>query len=175
VKTRAQLLSELKPLPAGYSGTIRITNYQLRDFGSFAVATYVMDEHETAEGHMLHAMYRATDTWRKAPAGWRLAGSMVLAIPKDPPAIFLPRESLRAYAGDYSLSDATRMTIRVDGDHLVIERAGRPPQTWQSEAPDVFFTAGRPRVRHIFLRGADDAVKGFADRREGEDLPWKKL
>lgn len=57
---------------------------------------------------------------------------------------------------------------------LIAERSDRPPATYLPEVRDVFFVAGRPRTRRIFTRDSAGAVVGFVDRREGEDVRWKK-
>ena len=79
VKSRTQLLDEMKPLPAGSSGWIVVEEFRCTDLGSFAVTTYLMDEHETIEGHELHARYRGSDTWRATADGWRLVAAQVYA------------------------------------------------------------------------------------------------
>jgi hypothetical protein len=173
VKSRAQLLDEMKPLPAGSSGWIVVQEFRCTDFGTFAVTTYLMDEHETIEGHELHARYRESDTWHATAQGWRLVAAQVNAIPQDPPRGEVA-SVLADYAGVYNLSTITRQTIRQDGDHLVAERPGRTPQLLIPESGDVFFTPGHPRTRRIFLRGPDGRVVGFADRREGIDLVWTR-
>jgi ketosteroid isomerase-like protein len=172
VKSREQALQDLKPLPPGYSGWIDVQEFRCKDFGGFAVTTYLMDEHETVEGHELHARYRDSDTWRATADGWRLVASQVYAIPRDPPRGELPAVRLAEYEGLYALSPETRETIRRDADHLLVERAGRAPQILLPESGDVFFTPGRPRTRRIFTRAGDGSVSGFADRREGTDLVW---
>jgi hypothetical protein len=173
VKSRAQLLAGMRPLPAGSSGWIVVEEFRCADFGSFAVTTYLMDEHETIEGHELHARYRGSDTWRVTADGWRLVAAQVYAIPLDPPR-GEAAGALADYAGTYSLSAITRQTLRQDGDHLVAERHGRAPQLLLPESGDVFFTPGQPRTRRIFMRSADGRVVGFADRREGTDLKWTR-
>jgi len=175
VKDRDAVLQDLQPLPPGSSGWILVEDFRCTDFGAFAVTTYVLNEHETIEGHELHARYRATDTWRSTAAGWRWVAGQVYAIPEDPPRTELPGPRLEDYAGSYSLSTKTRQVIRRDGDHLVAEREGRTPQLLLPESGDVFFTPGRPRTRRIFMRAADGQVSGFADRREGTDLVWTRL
>lgn len=149
--------------------------FQCRDFGSFAVTTYIMDEHETVQGHELHARYRGSDTWRATAGGWRLVACQVYAIPQDPPRGELASARLAEYEGLYSLSPETRQTIRRDGDHLVVERPGRAPQILLPESGDVFFTPGHPRTRRIFTRSPDGSVTGFADRREGTDVVWTRV
>ncbi|HEY2338959.1 MAG TPA: nuclear transport factor 2 family protein [Steroidobacteraceae bacterium] len=174
VKSRTQLLGEMQPLPSGSSGSIAVQEFHCTDFGSFAVTTYIMAERETIEGYELHARYRGSDTWRASAGGWRLVAAQVYAVPQDPPR-GEPAGSLADYEGVYGLSNATRQTIRRDGDHLVADRPGRPPQLLVAETGDVFFTPGHPRTRRIFTRAPGGHVIGFADRREGTDLVWSRL
>lgn len=175
VKSRRAVLDELTPLPPGFSGWIAVEDFRCTNFGSFAVTTYILNEHETIEGHELQARYRSSDTWRPTAHGWRLVAAQVYAIPQDPPRAVLPDARLADYEGTYSLSAQTHQLIRRDGDHLIAERAGRAPQILLPESGDVFFTPGRPRIRRVFTRAADGRVSGFADRREGTDLTWKRL
>ena len=46
--------------------------------------------------------------------------------------------------------------------------------TYLVESADVLFIAGQPRVRRIFRRDGAGRVTGFIDRREGEDIDWKR-
>jgi len=174
VKSRKQLLAEMQPLPPGSSGWIAVQEFRCTDFGSFAVTTYVMDEHETIEGQELHARYRGSDTWRATADGWRLAAAQVYAIPLDPPR-GEAASVLTDYAGQYALSGTTRQTIRLERDQLVADRPGRPLQLLLPETGDVFFTPGRARIRRIFMRAPDGQVRGFAERREGTDLLWTRV
>jgi hypothetical protein len=175
VKTRTEVLADLTPLPAGYSGWITVEEFLCHDFGRFAVTTYLIDEHEVIEGQELHAHYRNSDTWRLTPAGWRLVASQEFAIPQDPPRAAAPYAPLADYEGLYRLSAVTTQTIRRAGDHLLAERAGRAAQVLLPESGDVFFTPGHPRSRRIFTRARDGQVSGFADRREGIDLIWTRV
>jgi len=174
VKTRKQFLADLAPLPAGYSGQIAIVEFQSKDYGPFALTTYIQDEHENVEGHELHAHYRTSDTWRRTPAGWRLAASETFSVPIDPAAATASADALASFEGRYRLSAKTVQTVRRDGDHLVVEREGRAPQILVVESGDVFFTPGRPRTMRVFQRDGAGRVIGFADRREGVDLVWTK-
>jgi hypothetical protein len=64
--------------------------------------------------------------------------------------------------------------IQWDGKQLLGGRVGRSLTTLQVEVRDVLFVAGQPRTRKIFQRDAKGAVTGFVDRREGEDLVFKR-
>ncbi|HKA89254.1 MAG TPA: DUF4440 domain-containing protein [Haliangiales bacterium] len=174
VKDKAALLAELQPLPPGITGTIEVIEFRARDYGDFAVATWVADEHEVYFGHPIHAQYRTTDTWRRTPGGWRLVATQIMALLIDPPAIELPAARLDEYVGTYALTDAIAYTIRRDGNALIGRRGTGKEQALAVEASDVLFVPGQPRSRKIFLRGRDGKVTGFVDRREGRDVPWTR-
>jgi Domain of unknown function (DUF4440) len=175
VKGRAEVLEDLKPLPAGYAGWINVEAFECHDFGSFAVTTYIIDEHEIIEGQTLHARYRSSDTWHPTPAGWRLASSQVFAIQQDPPRSSESGAQLAQFEGLYALGSSARQNIRSAGDHLLAERSGGAAQLLLPESGDVFFTPGRPRTRRVFTRDPQGKVTGFADRREGADLLWTRI
>ncbi|HEY6221822.1 MAG TPA: DUF4440 domain-containing protein [Candidatus Eisenbacteria bacterium] len=168
------LVEQLKPLPSGVSGTIRVTDFQARVRGTIAIATYVLDEHEDYHGHAMHCQYRSTDTWLKTPTGWRLLASQVLALRTDPPRIELPSARLDEYCGRYVLAPEISYEIRRKADGLEGQRSGRPATELHVEAPDVLFVTGRPRYRYVFRRDATGKITGFAERREAWDLLWEK-
>lgn len=168
------LIEQMKPLPSGVSGTIRVMDFQARIHGETATATYVMDEHEEYHGQPLHCQYRSTDTWLKTPAGWRLLSSQVLALRIDPPRIELPAEKLDEYCGRYILAPEITYEIRRKGNGLEGQRNGRPATKLYAEAPDVLFVPGRPRYRYVFRRVVSGKITGFAERREAWDLLWRK-
>ena len=172
IETKASLLAQLDPLPPGITGRLAIATLRVRRFGDTAIVTHVDDEAVDYFGHPLAARYITLATWRLAGGRWRLIGTQVHAALQDPPAITLP--DLDQYAGTYRLTPGIAYTIHRDGDHLVGERTGRSPATLAAEARDVFFVPGQPRSRKIFLRDAHGAITGFADRREGRDIIWRR-
>ena len=174
VETKASLLPQIKPLPAGISGSIAIGRFEVKLFGDTAVVLHVDEESENYFGHELHAQYMTTATWRLGAGGWKLISTQVHASLLDPPAIALPADQLDEYIGSYQLTDAISYAVRRDGDHLVGERTGRPPQTLRVEARDVLFVPGQPRSRKIFLRDDRGRITGFADRREARDVVWTR-
>jgi hypothetical protein len=175
VESKAQLLAEVAPLPAGISGKIALGRFEVRRHGDTAVVLHVDEEDEDYFGHAIHAQYLTTATWRLGPDGWKLIASQVLATLIDPPAIALPAAQLDEYAGTYQLTGAIRYTIRRDGDRVIGERTGRPAQELRVEARDVLFVPGQPRSRKIFQRDAGGRITGFADRREARDVVWTRL
>ncbi len=174
VLTKKEMLADTKGLPAGVSGRIAATQYEVARHGEVAIATYVDDEYETYHGHELHCQYRTTQSWQKKPEGWRLIGAQVLAMRTDPPAVDLPANLRQEYCGKYALTPEITYEIRCKDGALEGQRNGRPAEVLKAEASDVLFVPGRPRYRFVFLRDARGQITGFAERREAWDLVWKR-
>ncbi len=174
VTTKAELLEQIKPLPAGISGSIKAEVVDLHVFGDTAVLH--VDDHESENyfGHALRAEYRSLETWRRTREGWKLVAGQVHVMLIDPAAIELPPARLDEYIGTYRLNPEIAYTLRRDGDKLIGQRSGRDPVMLAIEASDVLFTPGQPRSRKIILRDAHGRVTGFADRRDGRDVLWTK-
>ena len=155
VKTRDTMLAELQPLPPGYTGSLKVEEFRCSSFGAFAVTTYILDEHETIEGHALHARYRSSDTWRATDGGWRLVATQVYAVQQDPERTTLPADRLAEYAGWYALSASTRQEIT----------RRRRSSRGAARRPGAAGTAARERRRVLHARPAAHAAHLHARRR----------
>ena len=174
VRGKAEILAELKPLPPGLSGHLNIDAFRIALKGDVAVVTHEDDEYLDYHGQVIRSRFRMTDTWTATPAGWRLLGSQVLAVLKDPPAVTLDHATLCSYAGRYSMTAEISETIGCQGDVLIVGRQGRPERQYRAELRDVFFEKGHPRTRRIFIRDAQGKITGFVDRREARDIVWTR-
>lgn len=175
LRTKEQLLKELRPLPPGLTGQLRVDEFKVVFDGNVALVAHVDQEQLDYHGQMLRSRFRSFDTWQRGNGGWRLLGQHAAAVLKDPPAVHVPWTDNCAYAGRYRLTAAIEVTIRCTPQGLVAEREGRPPAAYSMEAADVFFLSGQPRTRRIFEHDGGGAVTGFVDRREGEDVRWTKV
>lgn len=174
IMDRADFLKQLEPLPPGASGTLSIASYSARVSGDLAAVVHTDDEDENYHGQMLTARYLMTETWRRESGQWKLYMVHASAILKDPPAVTLSTKDLQEYVGHYSGGADLVYLIQWDGKQLVGGRAVRSRTPLQVEIRDVLFIAGQPRTRKIFQRNTDGRITGFVDRREGEDLVWRR-
>jgi len=175
VMDRAEFLKQLTPLPKGASGTLEIASYSVEMSGDVATVVHKDDEHENYHGQNLFAQYLQTETWQKQEGNWKLLQVHCYTVLQPPRTITLAAGDLDAYAGRYSAAPDLFYSIRREGDHLVGQREGRAAAPLLTEVRDVFFVSGQLRVRKIFERDAAGKVTGFVDRREGQDLLWKKV
>ena len=175
-KGKAAMVAEVRALPKGISGGIRIALLSYHQDGDVAVGLFRQIETEIYHSQTLHARYLTNTTWRKRADGWKLIAAQVLAEKDDPPAISLPASVLQQYAGSYRLKGADAVyDVTVANGRLIASRSGQPPVTWNAEATDVFFAKGDPRIRDIFLRDSRGRITAFVERRESWAVVWEKV
>jgi hypothetical protein len=170
---KAALLKDLQPLPAGYSGRIKIGKGQIRLSGDTAILSYDMEETETIYGQEVRAWYHATDTWLRRNGEWQIAAGQVLRYPADPAPGKVDAKKYHEYVGTYELAPGKKLLVSLEGQNLYAERDDRPKELLLPEAPDIFFRKGM-EGRRLFRRGDDGKVDALIDRRDNEDLVWKK-
>lgn len=171
---KAALVKDVTPLPKGYSGSIKIQNAQSRIVGDTAILSYDMDESETVFGQQLKARYHATDTWMRRNGAWQIVAGQVLRYYADPAPGKSDPAKLAEYAGTYELAPGVTRVVSVDGAELYVQRSGRPRELLIPEAPPIFFRKG-VEGRVLFRYGDDGKVDALIDRRNNEDIVWKKV
>jgi Domain of unknown function (DUF4440) len=77
---KPKLIADITPLPAGYSGTIKIENAQSRIIGNTAILSYDADETETIFGQNLKARYHITDSWLRRSGEWQIIASQAQSL-----------------------------------------------------------------------------------------------
>jgi hypothetical protein len=170
--TKKELLDSLHPLPKGYSGNIKVVNGKSHIEGNVAIFSYDMDESETIFGQALTARYHATDIWMLREGSWQIAAGQVLRYYEDPAAGKGDVSKYQTYAGTYELAPGSQATVSVADGKLYLERNGKKDELIP-EAGEVFFRKG-VEGRRLFKTGADGKVEAMIDRRNNEDVVWKK-
>jgi hypothetical protein len=170
------LVADITPLPKGYSGTIKLKNPESRITADTAVLSYDLDETETIFGQELHARYHEIDTWLRRSGRWQIIAAQAFRYYEDPAVGKADPAKFARYAGGYELSpDSPRKTtITFDGDKLLMERTGVKAVQLFPESGDLFFRKG-VEGRILFRFDADGKVDALVDRRNNEDVIWKKL
>ena len=175
ILTKKDLVEGLKPLPKGYSGTIRMASVQSRINGDAAVLSYRLLEEETVFGQKLTPTYLETDTYFKLNGRWQLIASHVIVMPSERKAMTIRPEQINSIVGEYELTPGVNYTITREDEKLIGQRTGRAKEELLPADDNTFFRKGTIRGEKVFLRDAGGRVTEMHDRRENNDLRWKKI
>jgi uncharacterized protein DUF4440 len=175
---KPKLIADITPLPAGYSGSIKVNNVQSRVIADTAVLSYDLDETETIFGQNLTARYRVTDTWLRRSGEWKIIASQAHRYYEDPAIGKVDPKKFGDFVGIYELApDQTRL-VTAEGGNLFVERKGKKEQLNKKEqlfpeTSDLFFRKG-VEGRILFRYDAHGKVDALIDRRNNEDVVWHK-
>jgi hypothetical protein len=172
--SKAALVADITPLPTGYSGSIKVVNAKSHIERNVAILSYDMDETEIVFGQTMHARYHETDTWMRRHGQWQIVAAQVLRYYEDPAPGKADRTRLTEYAGTYEVAPANRLTVSQDGAELYRQRGDQPKGLLIPEAADIFFRKG-VEGRILFRRNDRGKVDALIDRRNNEDVVWKKV
>jgi hypothetical protein len=175
ILTKKELVDGLRPLPKGYSGSIRIANVQSRINDDAAVLSYRALEEEFIFGQKLAPTYLVTDTYFKRNGHWQMVASHVIVIPSERTPVAVSPEAYKSIAGQYELTTGVIYSITIEGTKLMGQRTGRDKEELLPADVSTFFRKGTIRGEKVFVRDASGRVTAMLDRRENNDLSWKKI
>ena len=170
---KGKLIADITPLPAGYSGTIKIENAQSRIIGNAAILSYDADETETIFSQKLKARYHVTDTWLQRNGNWQIIASQAHRYYEDPAVGKADPKEFADYIGTYELAPGQTRSVSGEGDKLFVERNGKKEQLLP-EASEIFFRKGI-EGRILFRYSGNGKVDALIDRRNNEDVIWLKM
>jgi len=174
---KTKLVADITPLPKGYSGAIKIDNVISRIIGDIAVLSYDANETETIFGQELHARYHTIDTWLRRNGEWQIIASQTHRYYEDPavadPTQLLDRRSTSSYIGTYELAPGQTRTVTVENGQLFVQRNGKKEELLP-ESSNLFFRKG-VEGRILFRYDNAGAVNALIDRRNNEDVVWRKI
>ena len=175
ILTKKDLVDSLSPLPKGYSGSIRMSNIQARINGDAAVLSYRALEEETIFGQKLTPIYLVTDTYFKRNGQWQMVASHISVLPSERKSVSVNPNRLVSVVGEYELSPGSTYTITIEENKLMGQRSGRAKEELLAADEHTFFPKGSVRGEKVFVQDATGRTLQMLDRRENNDLVWKKI
>src|SRR6266496_3039381 len=170
---KTKLVADITPVPAGYSGAIKIGDVQSRIIGDTAVLSYDANETETIFGQNLTARYHITDTWLRRSGEWKIVASQAHRYYEDPAIGKIDPKKFGDFIGIYELAPGQTRSVTAEGENLFVERKGKKEQLFP-ETCDLFFRKG-VEGRILFRYDAGGKVDALIDRRNNEDVIWHKM
>jgi hypothetical protein len=174
ILTKKQLVDSLAPFPKGYSGSIRIDNFQTRINGDMAVLSYRALEEEYIFGQKLTPVYMVTDTYIKRDERWQLIASHISVAPSERKSVAINPKHYESIVGTYELTPGVTYTIILEGGKLIGQRTGRAKEELLPADENTWFPKGTTRGEKVFVRDANGRVTKMLDRRENNDLVWNR-
>lgn len=83
VEDKAKFLSQLTPLPKGFTGHGTVRDLTVQDLGTAAVVHYWIDEYEDIFDQQLFTTYVETDTYRRRSGTWKIVAMHLTVVPRD--------------------------------------------------------------------------------------------
>ena len=167
------LMADITPLPPHLSATLKLAHPESRIVGDTAVLSYDMEETETISGQAMQARYHATDTWLRRHGTWQIIAEQVMRYYADPAAGKPEVARYSDYVGAYELEPGTTREVSSLGESLFVQRVGKNKELLFTEACDIFFRKD-VEGRILFRRNAQGKVEALIDRRNNEDIVWRK-
>jgi Domain of unknown function (DUF4440)/Domain of unknown function (DUF3471) len=171
---KAALVKDVTPLPPGYSGAIKVVNPKSNIQGDTAVLSYDLNETETIFGQNMTARYHGTDTWMYRDGKWQIVAGQMFRYYEDPAVGKGDVKEYADYAGTYELAPGKTQIVFVRGGSLYARRGDGPEAELVPEAAEIFFRKG-VEGRCLFRRDDRGKVDAMIDRRNNEDVVWKKV
>ena len=168
------VLADTTPLPTGYTVHLTVVHPHVIMTTGVAMVAYECEEVETIFGQELHARYHTVDTWLDRHGSWQIAASQTMRYYEDPALGNTDTSRLGDFTGTYELSPGNRRTVVRDGDDLFVQRGNGTKTKLLSESGDLFFRAG-VEGRILFHRDSHGKVDALYDRRNNEDVAWKRV
>ena len=101
---KRKLVADITPMPAGYSGAIKIEQVQSRIYDNVAILSYDANETETIFGQNLSARYHVTDTWLRRDGNWQIIASQAHRYYEDPAVGKTDSKKFPDFIGAYELA-----------------------------------------------------------------------
>jgi Domain of unknown function (DUF4440) len=156
---KAHFLAQMRPLPAGSSGRIKVRDLTVRVLGEAAVVHYWLDETEDISGQGLKTVYVETDAYRREHDSWMMVAMQLTVVPRDLTPVPVASRQWSALTGEYQLgaSDTSRYKVFERDHSLYMGRDAGSARLLIPLAPLVFYAQGSIHII-VFVQDASGAV-----------------
>jgi hypothetical protein len=175
VQDRAKFMEELRPLPQGFSGQIRVRGLTVRRISSAAVVHYWIDEVENIFDQQLHTTYVETDMYQRVGQSWKIVAMHVTVVPRDLEPIDANPSGWQSLLGNYRYSEQATSKYQVfmrDGALY----GGRDPKSATQLiplAPLVFYQKASIHIM-VFVPDKNGAVNEVRELHKYNEVRMKR-
>lgn len=176
VATRAELLEGFRPFPPGLSGSIRVQDPRVTDFGEFATIVFDGLERQRVYEQEIEVQYLSSQVWRREQGRWRMVLAQAGVRTRDPAPTLADSRRFKDFAGLYTLSGQRELAVEVRDGTLFAGPPGTELKALIPVGDNVFAERGNPLgVLRIFVRGKGGKADRMIQRRKHADLEWRRV
>src|ERR1700687_4010511 len=128
-QTKPEALRQMRPLPAGFSGSIEVRHPNVHFYPTTAVLDCEMFEQEKVFDQQLTVRYLATVVFVRQGRDWKLAALETFTLPTAPPRLEVSDLPLLDYPGTYTYGPGRRFIVAVEGRDLTFRARPDGPTT----------------------------------------------
>ena len=96
-------------------------------------------------------------------------------MPSERKSVLVDPKFYQSLVGTYELSTGVTYRITLEGKKVIGQRSGRAKEELVAADDNTFFRKGTIRGEKVFTRDESGRVIAMLDRRENNDLLWKKI
>jgi hypothetical protein len=174
VRSGTALLAEVRGLPAGYVGNLRMVDPHARILNEVGIVSYDVAETLDLHGQRINTRFHTTDVYQRIGGRWQLVASQTMVLPSELARVAVDPAVFDDYVGTYRLTTQVTMRVWREGDRLFAQRGDREREEMTPIGDDRFVRAGAPRGERFFRRDGESRVTELVDRRDNNDLIWRR-
>jgi len=173
---KARMLKDITPLPAGFSGEIKVRDLTVRQLGDAAVVHYWLVEVEQIFGQTLRTKYVETDTYRRAGDSWKLLAMHTTVVPRDLEPLQPDPAAWPALLGDYGYSEKATSRYHVFMREGVLYGGSNEKTATRliPLAPLVYYQQGSIHIL-IFVRDKAGAVNEVRELHKYNEVRMQRM
>jgi hypothetical protein len=176
VLTKTRMVQEVEPLPAGFSGAIKVRDLTVRTLADAAVVHYWLDESEQIFGQALKTVYVETDVYRRSGDTWKAVAMHVTVVPRDLEPVPIDASGWPQLLGDYAYSEqaSSRYHVFMRGNALFGGTNEKTATRLIPLSPLVYFQQGSIHTL-IFVRDGSGAIAEVREIHKYNEVRMKRV
>jgi hypothetical protein len=173
---KAKMLADIKPLPPGFTGQLKVRGLTVRQIGRSAVVHYWLDETEAVFGQQLRTTYVETDAYERSGNHWQVIAMQVTVVPRDLEPIEVDSSAWTSLVGEYSLDEksTSRYSVFLREGRLYGGRDSPHATQLIPLAPLAFFQKGSIHIM-IFVRDRQGVVTEVRELHKYNEVIMKRI
>jgi hypothetical protein len=175
VKTKQEFIKGIGVPPSYYKVSETLVDPVFRFHTNVIVFCYTADLLLEAFGQKRLTEICQTDTWSKKNNHWYLISSAALDKPNFPEVQKVIAPIINEITGVYQINETLGYRVFKDSAKLYIQRFGGKKNELICESDYVFYLAGSPLLRYVFVHDNDNKIIQLKVNRSGKGFVFNKI